>query len=89
MAWAAFEAAARRLTPAALARPQNPARLVEAMASEGYVTPDEADVLRHVGRARNEVAHGRLDLPVSREQVESLIAITRTVLRLDAKSCFD
>jgi len=78
--WAVFEAASRALLPTSLTRPQPPARLIETLASEGYVTPDEADTLRRLSRTRNEVAHGRLDLTPSRDDVERLIAITRSVL---------
>ena len=82
-AWAVFEAAARLLLPASFARAQTPERLSEALAFEGYVTPDEADMLRQVSKVRNEVAHGSLDLMPTWEQVRSLIGITRTVLRLN------
>lgn len=78
--WAVFEAAARALLPSSLIRPQPSARLIETLASEGYVTPDEADMLRRVSRTRNEVAHGRLDLVPSRDDVALLIAVTRSIL---------
>ena len=78
--WAVFEAAARALLPSSLTRPQPPARLIETLASEGYVTPDEADMLRRLSRTRNEVAHGRLDLTPSRDDVVQLIAVTRSLL---------
>jgi len=78
--WAVFEAAARALLPASFKRPQPPARLIETLASEGYVTPDEADMLRRLSRTRNEVAHGRLDLTPSRDDVALLIAVTRSIL---------
>lgn len=78
--WAVFEAAARALLPFSLKRPQPPARLIETLASEGYVTPDEADMLRRLSRTRNEVAHGRLDLMPSRDDVALLIAVTRSIL---------
>ncbi len=84
VAWATFEAAARRLIPTNLGRPQSPSRLIEVLASEGYITSDEADKLRDLSQVRNEIAHGRLELIATREQVESLIAITRTVLTLDS-----
>ncbi len=80
MCWAVFEAAARALLPASLARPQPPARLIETLASEGYITPDEADELRRLSRTRNAVAHGRLDLTPSPDDVERLIAVTRSML---------
>ena len=78
--WAVFEAAARALLPSSLIRPQPPARLIETLASEGYVTPDEADMLRRISRTRNELAHGRLDLTPSRDDVAMLIAVTRSML---------
>ncbi len=78
--WAVFEAAARSLLPTSLTRPQRPARLIETLASEGYVTPDEADMLRRLSRMRNEVAHGRLDLTPSRDDISLLIDVTRSIL---------
>lgn len=82
--WAVFEAAARALLPSSLTRPQPPARLIETLATEGYVTPDEADILRRLSRMRNQVAHGRLDLTPSPDDVAVLIAVTRSVLGLAA-----
>jgi hypothetical protein len=78
--WAVFEAAARALLPSSLTGPQPPARLIETLASEGYVTPDEADRLRRLSRTRNEVAHGRLDLTPTPDDVAQLIAVTRSIL---------
>jgi uncharacterized protein YutE (UPF0331/DUF86 family) len=78
--WAVFEAAARALLPSSFPRPQPAARLIETLASEGHVTPDEADRLRGISRTRNEVAHGRLDLTPSRDDVAQLIAMTRSIL---------
>jgi hypothetical protein len=39
MAWATFEAVGRALLPEQFRRPQTPARLVEVLGSEGYITP--------------------------------------------------
>ena len=78
--WAVFEAAARALLPSSLTRPQPSARLIETLAWEGYVTPDEADLLRRLSRTHSEVAHGRLDLTPSRDDVTLLIAVTRSML---------
>jgi hypothetical protein len=78
--WGVFEAAARALLPASLTRPQPPARLIDTLASEGFVTPDEADHLRRLSRTRNEVAHGRLDVTPSRDDVALLLAVTRSIL---------
>ncbi|MHB0734244.1 MAG: hypothetical protein DI601_06395 [Azospirillum brasilense] len=79
-AWAAFEAAARALAPDAYGRPQPTSRLVEGLAGEGYITPDEADIIRQLSQTRAQIAHGRLDLTPSREQVDGLIRITREML---------
>jgi len=53
MAWAALEAAGRALLPQDLARPQPANRLIEVLASEGVVTPTEADSLRKAISLRN------------------------------------
>ena len=85
-AWALFEAAGRSLIPASLGRPQTPARLVEALASDGYVTPDEADTLRRLSLARNEVAHGRLDFTPARGDVQTIVDATKAILQVGAQS---
>jgi hypothetical protein len=80
--WSAFEAAARALEPDRLGRPQTSGRLLEILAADGYITPDEADLLRSVARVRNSVAHGDLDVSIDRQQLENLILVTRTLLDL-------
>jgi len=82
MGWAVFEAAARALLPAGLSRPQPPARLIEVLASEGCITPDEADVLRRLSRMRNAVAHGELGVVPPAHDVEILISVARTLVGL-------
>jgi uncharacterized protein YutE (UPF0331/DUF86 family) len=82
IAWAAFEAAARSLAPNDLVHPQSPAKLLEIMASGGYITPDEADALQIMGKLRNEAAHGRMDITLSRNDLEQIIQVTRTLLCL-------
>lgn len=84
--WSVFEAAARNVVSENLERPQQPARLIERLASEGYVTPDEASSLRRLGRLRNQAAHGRLDIPLRREDVEDLVATTRALLETAPES---
>lgn len=79
-AWAAFEAAARALSPDVFGRPQPTLRLIEGLAGQGYITPDEADLIRQLSRMRGQIAHGRLDLVPAKEQVGSLIRITREML---------
>ncbi|MCD0420370.1 hypothetical protein LOC51_24400 [Rubrivivax sp. JA1024] len=58
MAYATFEAIGRALLPDQFRRPQSPVRLIEVLASEGLVTPDEAQLVRQVISVRNAVAHG-------------------------------
>jgi uncharacterized protein YutE (UPF0331/DUF86 family) len=81
LAWAAFEAAARRLTLAA-ALPQSTGRLLDSLAHGGYVTPDEADELRELQRARNELAHGGLEVTIAPAQIQRVVVLTRTLLAL-------
>ncbi|MCB8876097.1 hypothetical protein [Acidisoma silvae] len=80
--WSAFEAAARRLMPEAFERPQPPARMLEALAFSGAITPDEADMLRNLARERNQAAHGKLDATITPKQLEQLITVTLTLLEL-------
>lgn len=81
-AWSAFEAAARALLPDILSGPQAPADLLERMAFDGHVTPDEADDLRRFGNLWTEAAHGRLDVTFTRDDLARIVAITRIVLHL-------
>ena len=78
--WSVFEAAARTLLPANLARPQPAARLLEVLASDGYLTPDEADAVRRLGRMRDEAAHGGLDIVLTRDDLDKLVSATRVLL---------
>jgi hypothetical protein len=70
--WSTLEAIGRALLPEKLGRPQTAARLVEVLASEGLVTPDEADDLRHIARLRNAAAHGHLEGAVDAEDIDKL-----------------
>ncbi len=73
-AWSTLEAVARALLPEKLARPQPAERLVEVLASEGLITPTEADSLRRAAELRNSVVHGDLGSAVSPENVDELLA---------------
>jgi uncharacterized protein YutE (UPF0331/DUF86 family) len=73
MAWAALEAAGRAVLPADLARPQPANRLVEALASEGVVTPADADSLRKAIDLRNAAAHGHLAIPVTVHDIDHVV----------------
>jgi uncharacterized protein YutE (UPF0331/DUF86 family) len=80
--WATFEALARTVSPDKFTRPQTPARLIEVLATEGAITPSEADVLRQLANSRNRLVHGALDQPVTSADVQNLIAILKTLRRL-------
>jgi uncharacterized protein YutE (UPF0331/DUF86 family) len=75
MAWATFEAIGRKLMPKEFARPQSPGRLVQVLAQEGHITPDEADVLRQLVDIRNRFIHGELTVAISRPLVEAFAKI--------------
>lgn len=82
MAWATVEAIGRALLPERLARPQPTAQLVEVLASEGFLTPAEADSLRRAVEMRNAVVHGDLSMSVTAELVDELIMLLRLLMGL-------
>jgi hypothetical protein len=84
MSWATLEALGRVLLPEKISRPQTPARLVEALAAEGYVTPSEADLLRSLAGVRNRLIHGGLSETAGAEDADSFLAILRTLLDMIA-----
>jgi uncharacterized protein YutE (UPF0331/DUF86 family) len=81
MAWATLEALGRALLLDKV-RPQTPGRLVEVLASEGYVTPSEADRLRTVIATRNQIVHGGLQAKVSPKDVRSFLSVLNMLLKL-------
>jgi uncharacterized protein YutE (UPF0331/DUF86 family) len=82
MAWSALEAASRALLPQNLARPQSVARLIEALAAEGVVTPSEADSLRKAVSARNAATHGDFAVPITEQDLDQIIAAATSVTGL-------
>jgi uncharacterized protein YutE (UPF0331/DUF86 family) len=82
MAWATFEAIGRALLPDQFRRPQTPARLVEVLGSEGYITPEEADILRAASSIRNAIVHGQLDTTVDQKTLDGFVAILQTLAKL-------
>jgi hypothetical protein len=79
MAWAALEAASRALVPERLGRAQTPDRLIEMLASEGIITPAEADRLRKVYSLRNAAAHGDFAAPITEAEIDDVVAAARLV----------
>lgn len=80
MGWAAFEALGRALLPERFARPQTPGRLVEILAATGYVTPEEADLIRDLAQSRNRLIHGDLGVTISKDNLSAFSAVLRTLL---------
>ncbi len=73
LGWAAFEAAARAVAESRFRRAQTPARLVQVLGEEGYLTPDETDAMRGLTEKRNDLVHGTLDAAINGEDVDQLI----------------
>jgi uncharacterized protein YutE (UPF0331/DUF86 family) len=82
MSWAALEALGRALLPEMLVRPQTPGRLVEILATEGYVTPSEADRLRELSRVRNRLIHGGLQVKIASKDIRAFRVILKALLDL-------
>ncbi|GMO11924.1 MULTISPECIES: HepT-like ribonuclease domain-containing protein [Bradyrhizobium] len=73
--WATLEAIGRTLMAKEFRRPQTPGRLIQGLATEGHITPDEADELRKFADMRNRFVHGELSVAVTRPQIESFVKI--------------
>jgi hypothetical protein len=79
-AWAAFEAAGRIALGDAAAGVMDTARLIEALAHDGLLTPDEADWVRSLAQRRNGAAHGDLAATLAAEELSRLIELCRMLL---------
>jgi uncharacterized protein YutE (UPF0331/DUF86 family) len=86
MAWAALEALGRVLLPDQFRKSQTPARLIEVLASEGYLTPQEADKARAAIQLRNFAVHGGFDPVIDEKLVADFIAVLETVVRFLPKA---
>lgn len=80
LSWAVLEALGRTLFEEKLRRPQTPGRLVEVLATEGVLSPSEADIVRSLIPRRNQLVHGGLDAGVSGEDARSLQTILHTII---------
>jgi hypothetical protein len=85
LGWAAFEASGRKLLSVEFRKPQTPRRLVSVLASEGYLTPSEADRSRRLADKRNAFVHGELEEEIGAEDVQQLIVILETMLLMIEK----
>ena len=78
--WATFEAFGRNLLQKGLAKPQTPGRVIEQLAHEGWVTPDEARQLRSLSLIRNRLIHGELDVKVGKSNTADMLAIIQNIM---------
>jgi uncharacterized protein YutE (UPF0331/DUF86 family) len=75
LAWATFEAIARRLVPGTFDKPQTPGRIVNILAQEGYVGPADADRLRSLAKSRNALVHGNFQVEASMADIEFFLQV--------------
>jgi uncharacterized protein YutE (UPF0331/DUF86 family) len=80
MAWASLEALGRARMQDRFARAQSPGRIVEVMASEGIITPSEAEFLREMARKRTAFIHGDLMQSIAVADVERFLRIVHDLL---------
>ena len=85
LAFATFEALGRVALSKQFERPQTPGRLIEGLAHEGYLMPEEADQLRLLAKKHNRFAHGDLDVRVTKAELKQLSAILDEMLKLTAE----
>ena len=75
LSWATLEAVGRILLPKQFERAQTPGRLVQVLASEGYITPSEADSLRRLTGKRNRLVHGELKTRINKSNVNQMVDV--------------
>ena len=85
LAWATLEAVGRLLASSQFQRPQTPGRLVQVLASEGYITPTEADHLRLLAEKRNKLIHGELQTRITKSEVSRFADILAMMVKMIGK----
>lgn len=80
LAWATFEALARAVAPERFARPQTPGRILQVLASDGYLMPSEADFLRVLAEKRNKLIHGELNIRISDQEISDFLSILNEMM---------
>lgn len=80
LCWAALEAISRLINPKKFGRPQTPGRIVEELASAGFITPTEAVSLRKLAKSRNEFIHGQVSVEVERYEFEKFVDILQILI---------
>jgi uncharacterized protein YutE (UPF0331/DUF86 family) len=89
LAWATVEATARLLASKHFERPQTPGRLVQVLASEGILTPTEADDLRALADKRNKFIHGELQTRITRAEIERIASILGTMISVSKTAAIE
>ena len=73
LGWAALEALGRLSLPTELGRPQSPARLIDQLAFNGKLNPNDADNLRDIIQKRNGLIHGDLGAAISKSDIDLIL----------------
>ncbi|MGE0669051.1 MAG: hypothetical protein AB7O49_21065 [Sphingomonadales bacterium] len=80
--WAILEAIGRGLSSEKFRHPQTAGRLVETLASDGYLTPSEAEHVRRFAEKRNQLVHGGLSIPLAKDEVSAFADLLETLAAL-------
>lgn len=79
LAWAALEALGRKLHPDLASRGVSSGSLIDLLVSQGDLEQRDQGELRELGRTRNRIAHGQLDLIPPPADVLRLVQIARSL----------
>lgn len=78
--WSLAEALVRNIYPDHTQRPQSPGRLVELLAGQGDILPEQAARMRDMASKRNRFVHGDLTVSVTAQDVADMKAILLELL---------
>ena len=84
MSWSLLEAALRNADKETPRRPRPAGTVVQTLAMNGYITPDEERRLRALANVRNRIVHGDLVAEVSERDVESILSAIDATLSAPA-----
>lgn len=83
MAWAALEAAGRRLEPRFATGGLSTGALLDVLVSNGHIEQDDGSRLRAIAEARNRILHGQLDVRASTRDVGDIVALAEPLVAGD------
>jgi len=81
LCWSILEALARLYFPDRLQKPQLPRSVIQELAADGIVDPDEADFLRALINTRNAIVHGSFGTETEERDVRRFLRIIQRVIR--------